>query len=304
MLAWSNAHKTDGRVIKEIAIQIAKRPRVLEKLVEVGLLETDGKNYEVHDFLKYQLSAEEMKQRREHISGVRASAGRAGAQKRWGPNGNDHNNQNGNLPSPLPSNKLNGKNDKPIAQVKKLRIKNKAKHSIAETPVSEAEPPEAEADAELGYFSIIGKGIERVLGAMEFERLLASAGAQPLGPRWATVLGNLVPLSRDELRMALNKAKAEGKNGRVSPGLVLRIIERWRGEQPAVMMVPQPGSEWRESRRREDELLALERGRPPVRSEPEEVMDHHVEAPAVNGAEQARAIINSLASKMSIQNGK
>lgn len=51
MVCYCSQYLTDGAVSKATAREIA-RPKVIEKLVEVGLLETDGNDFRVHGYLE------------------------------------------------------------------------------------------------------------------------------------------------------------------------------------------------------------------------------------------------------------
>lgn len=77
MGSWSSDHLTDGRVPIETALLIANE-HVLQKLCFVGLLEPDGADFVIHDFLDYNPSAEEIREERAHNAEVKAKAGRAG----------------------------------------------------------------------------------------------------------------------------------------------------------------------------------------------------------------------------------
>jgi hypothetical protein len=80
MAAWSQDHGTDGAVPSEIAILIAERDEVLERLVDSRLLEKRmGGGWQLHDFLDWNLSAKQAKARAKQ----KRLAGLRGAEKRW-----------------------------------------------------------------------------------------------------------------------------------------------------------------------------------------------------------------------------
>jgi len=57
-LCWSASNKTDGRIKKPALMRrMAATPRTLGELVGAGLLDKDGVDYEIHDYLEHQESA-------------------------------------------------------------------------------------------------------------------------------------------------------------------------------------------------------------------------------------------------------
>jgi hypothetical protein len=77
-LCYCSRQETDGRIVAGAAKMIAP-PRVIVELVDAGLLEADGQDFWVHDYLKHQRSADE-------IAAFRASRsedGKRGAHLRW-----------------------------------------------------------------------------------------------------------------------------------------------------------------------------------------------------------------------------
>lgn len=83
MLCWCSAQLTDGAVDRSVAMTIAKRKRVLDCLVDAGLLERRGGDFVIHDYLEWNPTASEVKADREALSAKRAAAGLAGSSKRW-----------------------------------------------------------------------------------------------------------------------------------------------------------------------------------------------------------------------------
>lgn len=83
---WCSAHLTDGAIEHEVALLFAKREAVLDRLVSVGLLERDGADFRVHDYLDWNPTANEVKEKREETRSSRMAAGLVGARKRWGSN--------------------------------------------------------------------------------------------------------------------------------------------------------------------------------------------------------------------------
>lgn len=294
MIAWSNSQLTDGRVTPEVARQITRKKKILDQLIENDLLEQIPTGFLIHDFLKYNMSAAEIKERRERVGAARAQAGRVGAQKRWAqhskpdgkPDGKPVANEwqedskpDGNLPS------------EDMAKSWQFAM---CDHSKTMAPItSRSDREERLSIAKPGQpFSI-----DQKIGVQDFGGFMVANGSQPPEPKWTQLLNSLAPFTQEELREALAKARLEGKNGKVLPGLVLRIVERWRSEKPAAPMHPQPGTEWHASRQREAQLEALEAGVVPRLPDPPIPMD----LPSAKGAEHARAIVDSLARKLAVE---
>ena len=81
---WCAAHLTDGKVEHEVALMFAKRETVLDRLVTVGLLDRDGPDFSVHDYLEWNPTASEVGRHKEKVRTSRVAAGLASADKRWG----------------------------------------------------------------------------------------------------------------------------------------------------------------------------------------------------------------------------
>lgn len=76
LTAYSSAHGMDGKVPGSIARMVAT-VRDLEQAVRAGLLHAEGEDYQIHDFLHYNPSAEEVAERRSK----RAESGRLGGKQ-------------------------------------------------------------------------------------------------------------------------------------------------------------------------------------------------------------------------------
>jgi hypothetical protein len=74
MLAWSCDQRTNGLVTRSVALTIAGKEKALERLVEVRMLDVDGDDFRIHDFLDWQPSADEIAAKRQ----ARAEAGKRG----------------------------------------------------------------------------------------------------------------------------------------------------------------------------------------------------------------------------------
>lgn len=116
-VCYSNRLMTDGFIPARQVRRLADVDDMLplaERLCEVGLWEEVEGGYRIHDFLDYNFSAQEARDRKEHISEVRAEAGRKGSAARWGGDkgssdkgegdsktDSKHSKPDGNLPDPL-----------------------------------------------------------------------------------------------------------------------------------------------------------------------------------------------------------
>lgn len=77
MLAWSCERGTDGLVPRATAINIAEKQKVLDRLVEVRMLDQDGEDYRIHDFLDWNPSYAEAASKRQ----ARSEAGKRGGRR-------------------------------------------------------------------------------------------------------------------------------------------------------------------------------------------------------------------------------
>jgi hypothetical protein len=77
-LCYCSRQETDGKIIVGAAKMIGG-PRIIMELVEAKLLEPDGQDFWVHDYLKHQRSAAEIAAFRES----RSEDGKRGAHLRW-----------------------------------------------------------------------------------------------------------------------------------------------------------------------------------------------------------------------------
>ena len=80
-ISWCNDRLTDGRVPRGTVRLLGGDIEEADELVRVGLWETDGAGYRVHDFLEFNKSREQVETERIQ----RSLAGSAGAHKRWHP---------------------------------------------------------------------------------------------------------------------------------------------------------------------------------------------------------------------------
>ena len=74
---------SNGRIDHATALLIAAKQKVLDRLVEVGMLERAEDGFIVHDWRDWQPSAEEVAVKRSELAAKRAEAGRRGASARW-----------------------------------------------------------------------------------------------------------------------------------------------------------------------------------------------------------------------------
>lgn len=81
MGTYSCDQNKGGAVDEAAALLIAGRQDVLDKLVSVGLIERADVGYQIHDFLDFNPSPEDVTDRRRK----RAEAGKRGADRRWHP---------------------------------------------------------------------------------------------------------------------------------------------------------------------------------------------------------------------------
>lgn len=113
-LCYCAQYLTDGRIPKTRVSRLTAFPdgeRLADRLMDAGLWEDAGDDYEVHDYLDFQPSGEEARARKKEISEKRAEAGKRGADARWnGKDGKRDGKPDGTLPEPLPS-ESDGKRD-------------------------------------------------------------------------------------------------------------------------------------------------------------------------------------------------
>jgi hypothetical protein len=84
MISWSAENMTTGHLSAGVALTIANKPKVLDVLVAVGMLERKGGDYVIHDYCDYNPSGEQLAARRDELRTRRSDAGRQGALVRWG----------------------------------------------------------------------------------------------------------------------------------------------------------------------------------------------------------------------------
>jgi hypothetical protein len=82
MIAYASAHLTDGFVPRDVALAIAGSKKLLDKMVTDRLLDADGDDYRVHNFLDWNPSGADVKAKRdrerEKKDQQRKRAGRGG----------------------------------------------------------------------------------------------------------------------------------------------------------------------------------------------------------------------------------
>lgn len=88
-MSWSAKEGTDGIIPKETAFALAPK-RIWDRLCTATLVHKVDPGYEIHDYLDYNLSAEEIASKRRQVNEARAEAGRKGAAARWQKDGNRH----------------------------------------------------------------------------------------------------------------------------------------------------------------------------------------------------------------------
>jgi hypothetical protein len=83
LIAWSSSQLTDGHVPRAIAVLISDgNLAVIERLVNAEMLDKDGEDFVLHDYLDYQPSASEVRKQREEQRKQRSAAGTKSAASR------------------------------------------------------------------------------------------------------------------------------------------------------------------------------------------------------------------------------
>ena len=77
--SWCGKHGTGGSIPMSVARSLVGSSKALHTLVQVGLLNVDGENYQLHDWEEYNATAEEA----QALKIARSEAGKAGARARW-----------------------------------------------------------------------------------------------------------------------------------------------------------------------------------------------------------------------------
>ena len=85
-LSWTSNQLKDGFVPTGIVRRFcgSEFDRIVGELVDAGLWAPEDGGFRFHDYLEYNLSAEQVHAKRADISEKRSAAGRAGNAKRWG----------------------------------------------------------------------------------------------------------------------------------------------------------------------------------------------------------------------------
>lgn len=106
-LTYCAQHETDGTVdaewVEDRLPKASEREALMSVLVDVGLVDRDGDDYEIHDYLDYNPSREKTIADREDLKRQRSEAGKKGAAARWQTDGKPlapANDKNGSRPVP------------------------------------------------------------------------------------------------------------------------------------------------------------------------------------------------------------
>lgn len=86
-LLYSARHRLDGKVPGDKVGRLVPRFRrpCLNELLDGRLWLPHTEGYEIHDYLDWNKSREEIEEQREHLRKVRSAAGKKGARSRWQP---------------------------------------------------------------------------------------------------------------------------------------------------------------------------------------------------------------------------
>lgn len=84
-ICYCAKYETNGRIDAEVVPLLAPRfkPRVLEELIERRLWAPIAGGYEIHDYLQWNRSKEDIAEERERKRKQRSEAGKKGAAARW-----------------------------------------------------------------------------------------------------------------------------------------------------------------------------------------------------------------------------
>lgn len=82
-LAWSNRNLTDGLIAFAALARLGYGRETAEHLELAGLWELGPDGWIIHDYLAFQPSADDIRNRTDRIATIRAEAGRKGAESRW-----------------------------------------------------------------------------------------------------------------------------------------------------------------------------------------------------------------------------
>lgn len=77
-ICWCSRQETDGKIPAAMMRRLG-RPKPLAELISAGLIDRDGKDFEVHDYLMFQRSKAEI----EEFRTARSADGTKGNHKRW-----------------------------------------------------------------------------------------------------------------------------------------------------------------------------------------------------------------------------
>lgn len=110
-ISWCNDRLTDGRVPRGTVRILGGDGAEADELVRVGLWETEGKGYRVHDFLDFNKSKAQVEDERVQ----RTIAGKAGAAARWHPASDLPSDPANEVPSE-PLDEMHGGSDAPVTR--------------------------------------------------------------------------------------------------------------------------------------------------------------------------------------------
>lgn len=83
MKAWCNRNLSNGKVPEVVVPRLGIDDDTLAALAQRGRIHRNGSGWEIHDFLDYQPSREEVLAKRGELSVKRSEAGKKGAEARW-----------------------------------------------------------------------------------------------------------------------------------------------------------------------------------------------------------------------------
>jgi hypothetical protein len=197
-ILWAQRHLTDGHVPAAMLYGLLPAPLLMggplepaaDALEAAGLWERNGDGWQVHDYLEWQRSRDEVEAMREHLREVRSAAGKRGAAARWG----------------------NGKDGKRMANGAASGTANEGPDPDPETDTEAEADPEAEGAAarptraQARTRTREGPPAERPRDEL-WDELAAQMGHEPASKsergRWNAALGELrrEGVTADELRV-------------------------------------------------------------------------------------------------------
>ena len=84
-ICYSSQYLTDGLIPATAvpSLMLRYKSRFLDELVQRGLWYQQNGSYQIHDYLQWNKSKAEIREKREHIRQVRSEAGKKGAASKW-----------------------------------------------------------------------------------------------------------------------------------------------------------------------------------------------------------------------------